>query len=60
MPRAENRKRPPNLSSNTWQHGPRNQADLSSASSASQTAQNKKQELIEKMKKLQQARKSEQ
>lgn len=58
MPRAENRKRPPNLSGNTWQNGSRHQSDTPGDIANSQAAQSKKQDLIEKMKKLQQDRKS--
>lgn len=58
MPRAENRKRPPNMSGNAWDEGARNKTFGAQNTSGSQTTQNKKQELVEKMKKLQESKKT--
>ncbi len=60
VPRAENRsKRPPNLSSNSWDAGAGNKSNGAHGSGGAQSSINRKQELVEKMKKLQESKKSE-
>jgi hypothetical protein len=58
MPRAENRKRPPSMG-NAGSGGVRNQAEGMGHNADRQSAQSKKQELLEKMKKVQQSKKTE-
>lgn len=57
MPRAENRKRPPNLAGNPWAGGTRNKSFDGVQDGNQQKANNQKQELLEKMKKIQGTRK---
>ncbi|MHB1685460.1 MAG: hypothetical protein ACYCYO_22060 [Bacilli bacterium] len=57
MPRAENRKRPPNVQGNTV-NGSRNKVLEAQKVAETQGAQNRKQELIEKMKKIQESKKT--
>lgn len=59
VPRAENRKRPPNLSGSGFAGGARNKSYNNQHVSEAQVKDDKKQALIEKMKKLQ-SKKSEQ
>lgn len=59
MPRAENRKRPPNMSGGAWDVGVRNKTYGVENASESQGTQSKKQELLEKMRKLQENKKAE-
>ncbi len=57
MPRAENRKRPPNVPGGATD-GRRNKVVDAQKASETQGAQNRKQELIEKMKKIQERKKA--
>ena len=59
MPKAENRKKPPNMLGNVPGMGKRNRPDEVSNSPERQAVQDKKKDLLEKMKQLQ-ARKKEQ
>ena len=60
VPRAENRsKRPPNLSSNGWDAGSGNKSNGAHGLSGAQSSIDKKRELVEKMKKLQESKKTE-
>ncbi|RIV18579.1 hypothetical protein D2Q93_13925 [Alicyclobacillaceae bacterium I2511] len=59
MPRAENRKRPPNRSGNAWGEGFRNKSTDAQSTSGVQNNQNKKKELVEKMKNIQGNKKTE-
>ncbi|GMA64417.1 hypothetical protein NZD89_03485 [Alicyclobacillus fastidiosus] len=58
MPKAENRKRPPNSIGRVTGNGKRQQADAMVNNPDHQKVQNKKQELLEKMRTLQKSRKA--
>ncbi|WAH37551.1 hypothetical protein [Alicyclobacillus dauci] len=59
MPKAENRKRPPNLIGNVPGRAKNNRPDGMGTSPEYQNAQNKRQDLLDKMRKLQAGKKTE-